>query len=75
MRNTELNGFVYDFSVDCNAVAVDDILDIHNYLMKKNDSIIKCLDLLNKAFYRNNIFVNFNKHKYVELYFNKQSRM
>ena len=61
MRNTELNGFVYDFSVDCNAVAVDDILDIHNYLMKKNDSIIKCLDLLNKAFYRNNIFVNFNK--------------
>ena len=75
MRNTELNGFVYDFSVDCNAVAVDDILDIDNYLMKKNDSIIKCLDLLNKVFYRNNIFVNFSEHKYVELYFNKQSRM
>ena len=25
-----------DFSVDYDAIAVDDILDIHNYLMKKN---------------------------------------
>ena len=24
-----------DFSVDCDAIAVDDIVDIHNYLMKK----------------------------------------
>ena len=31
-----LNGYVYDFSVDCDAIAVDDILDIHKYLMKKN---------------------------------------
>ena len=29
----------YDFSVDCNDIAVNDILDIHNYLMKKNDII------------------------------------
>ena len=28
---------VYGFSVDYDAVAVDDILDIHNYLMKKSD--------------------------------------
>ena len=36
MRGTRLIGYVYDFSVDYDAIAVDDILDIHNYLMKKN---------------------------------------
>ena len=35
MKKTGLNGYVYDFSVDYNAIAVADILDIHNYLMKK----------------------------------------
>ena len=44
MKKTGLNGYVYDFSVDYNAIAVADILDIHNYLMKKWCSI-KCLDL------------------------------
>ena len=44
MKKTGLYGYVYDFSVDY-AIAVDDILDIHNYLMKKNDSITKCLGL------------------------------
>ena len=29
MKKTGLNGYVYDFSVDYDAVAVDDILDIH----------------------------------------------
>ena len=33
------NGYVYDFSVDYDAIAVDDILVIHNYLMKKNDIV------------------------------------
>ena len=28
---------VFDFSVDYDAIAVDDILDIHKYLMKKYD--------------------------------------
>ena len=36
MINTRLIGFIYDFSVNWDAIAVDDILDIHNYLMKKN---------------------------------------
>ena len=27
---------VYDFSVDYDAIAVDDILDINKYLIKKN---------------------------------------
>ena len=39
MKDTGLNGYVYDFSVDYDAIAVDDILDIHNYLMKKNDIV------------------------------------
>ena len=36
MKKTELNGYVYDFSVDYDAIAVDDILDIHKYLMEKD---------------------------------------
>ena len=39
MKKTGLNGYVYDFSVDYDAIAVDDILDIQNYLMKKNDIV------------------------------------
>ena len=37
MKKTGLNRYVYDFSVDYDAIAVDDILDIHKYLMKKHD--------------------------------------
>ena len=37
MKKTRLKGYVYDFSVDYNAIAVADILDIHKYLMKKHD--------------------------------------
>ena len=36
MKKTGLNGYVYDFSVDYEATDVDDIKDIHKYLMKKN---------------------------------------
>ena len=39
MKKTGLNGYVYDFSADSDAIAVDDILGIHNYLMKKNDIV------------------------------------
>ena len=39
MKRTELNGYVYDFSIDYNPIAVDDIKDIHKYLMKKNNII------------------------------------
>ena len=39
MKNTVLNGYVYDFSVDYDAIAVDDIKDIHKYLMEKNNII------------------------------------
>ena len=33
------NGYVYDFSVDYDATDVDDIVDIHKYLMKKNNIV------------------------------------
>ena len=38
-KKTGLNGYVYDFSVDYDAIAVVDVLDIHKYLMKKNNMI------------------------------------
>ena len=34
MKKIGLTGYVYDFSADYNAVTLDDIKDIHNYLMK-----------------------------------------
>ena len=34
-KKTGFKGYVYDFSVDYNATDVDDIKDIHKYLMKK----------------------------------------
>ena len=37
MKKTGLNGYVYDFGVDYDAIAVDDILDIHKCLMEKNE--------------------------------------
>ena len=39
MKKTGLTGYVYDFSIDYDAIAVNDILDIHKYLMKKNGII------------------------------------
>ena len=39
MKKTGLTGYVYDFSADHNAIAVDDIKDINNYLMKENNII------------------------------------
>ena len=36
MKKTGFNGYIYDFSVDYDSIGVDDILDIHKYLIKKN---------------------------------------
>ena len=36
MKKIGLKGYVYDVSVDYDAIAVSDILDIHMYLMEKN---------------------------------------
>ena len=39
IKETGFNGYVYDFSVDNDAIDVDDIKDIHKYLMKKNNIV------------------------------------
>ena len=35
MKKTRLTGYVYNFSIDYNAIAVNYVKDIHIYLMKK----------------------------------------
>ena len=39
MKRTGFTGYVYDFSVEYEATAVDDIKNIHKYLMKKNNIV------------------------------------
>ena len=36
-REVSLRENVYDFSIDCNAIDKSDILNIHKYLMSKNN--------------------------------------
>ena len=43
MKITRLNGRVYDFSVDYRTFDTSNIIDIHEYLMKKHN-IKSCLD-------------------------------
>ena len=39
MSATGRNGYVYDFSVDYNVIKTSDVLDIHKYLMEKNNIV------------------------------------
>ena len=39
IEDSKYYGNFYDFSVDYSAITNDEILDIHNYLMKKNNRI------------------------------------
>ena len=39
MKKTGFNGYIYDFSVDYDAADIDDIKDIHKYLMEKNNIV------------------------------------
>ena len=39
MEKTGLNGYVYGFSADADAIAVDEIIDIYKNLMKPNNII------------------------------------
>ena len=66
-------GYVYDFSVDYDANDVDDILKIQIYLMKKSSIVwIKMFGFVQKVFFAG---LTFYKDKFVELYFNKESRV
>ena len=48
-KKTRLNWYVYDFSVDYDAIVVNDILDIHKYLINKNNDI-KMFGFIKKVF-------------------------
>ena len=54
MKKTESNRYVYDFGVDYDAIAVDDILR-HSQLFNEKEwhSITKCLGLLKGVFLHN----------------------
>ena len=39
VKKTGLNKYVYYFSTDWGAISIDNILDIHKYLMKKNGTV------------------------------------
>ena len=43
IKEAELSGYVYAFLVDCFSINVDNILNIHKYLMNKNN-IKWCFD-------------------------------
>ena len=38
LKKTELNGYVYGFSVDCNITNNDNIINIHKCFMKKKQN-------------------------------------
>ena len=42
MKKTRFYGYVCDFSVDYDAIAVNDVLDIHKYFMKKHNTKLCC---------------------------------
>ena len=76
IKKKGFNGYVYDFSVEYDATDVDDNVDIHRYLKKKRHSVIKCVDLLKKCFFFSiNNFIKLHKRKFVDLYFNEQTRV
>ena len=39
MKKNGFTGYVYDFGVDYETIAVDDIKNIHKYLMEKNNIV------------------------------------
>ena len=58
-----MNGCVYDFSIDYDAIAVDDIMVIHNYLMKKKKKkkwniVLKFFGLLKIFFFTGLAFLS-----------------
>ena len=67
MKKTGFNGYVYDFSGDYDAADVNDIKDIHKYLMKKNNIVQMKIFI----FVRINNFIKFYKRQFIELHFNE----
>ena len=77
MKRTWFNDCVYDFSVDYDAIAVDDILDIHKFFWK-GITWYKMLGFIEKAFFTGLTTLStckFIECNSVELYFNEQSKV
>ena len=51
MKRARLKGYVYDFSVDYNAIEVTDILDIQKYLIEKRWDSIKMFRFLKQILF------------------------
>ena len=60
MKKSGFNGYVYDFSVDYDPIAVNDIKDIHKYLMKKIilHSMYKMFRFIKKCFFIGSLFLS-----------------
>ena len=55
LKKTSLKGYIYNFSVDYDAISVSDTIGIYKYLMIKNEIIVKvwkCLNLSSKYFFQ-----------------------
>ena len=50
MKKTGFNGYVYDFSADYDVNDVDNIKDIHKYLMKENNIVKKMFKFIKRIF-------------------------
>ena len=62
MKRTGFNYFAYDFSVNYYPIAVDDIKDIHKYLMQKNNivqyNMYKMFRFIKKVFHIGSLFLS-----------------
>ena len=67
MKKTWLNGYIYDFSADYDAIAIDGILDIYKYLMKKNNMIQKMFRFIEKVFVVSMSIFGCNALKFVSM--------
>ena len=65
MKNAGFNGYVYDFRVDYDAIAVDDISDIYKYLMKKNNIIWYMIQIKMFGFIKKVIFAGLSVLSYL----------
>ena len=54
MKKSGFNGFISDFSVDYKSNHVNDIKNIHKYLMKKKQHSIKNVQICKANIYFNN---------------------
>ena len=76
MNKIRFTGYVYDFSVDYDPIAVDYIKDIHTYLMKKNNIVRKHM-YKNVCIYQESvsyqiiISIKLSKYNHIKLPFNE----